>query len=271
MLSDDVLRRMASDIATVDGVVGVVLGGSRARGDAAPSSDVDLGVYYAGGIDTASLSALARRWSDDDVEIGPPGSWGPWVDAGGWLMVEGTPVDWILRDVDRVGEQWRRAQEGRYAFHTQAGHPLGFLDVAYAGELATAVILADPWRRLAPLQAEMARYPEALRRAMIEGLWEAGFLVDGARKAVVRGDATYVALCLSRALMLCAHALHAADGRWVTNEKGLVPSAGRLERAPAGFVERSAHVVGSAPDELATAIGLAADLVDDVRRAVGRT
>ncbi len=274
MVTEDVLRRMASDVAAVDGVVGVVLGGSRARGDASPSSDVDLGLYYAGDVDIVALSALACRWSDADVEIGPPGSWGPWVNAGGWLTVDGAPVDWILRDLDRVLEQWRRAQDGRFAFHAQAGHPLGFLDVAYAGELATAVVLADPGRRLTPLRADMARYPDALRRAMVEGLWEAGFLVDGARKVVARGDATYVALCLSRAVALCAHALHAAEGRWVTNEKGLIPSAGRLERAPADFARRAAHLLGSvgpAGDELATAIELAAGLVDDVGRAVRPT
>jgi predicted nucleotidyltransferase len=271
MLADDVLRRMANDVVAVHGVVGVVLGGSRARGDASPTSDVDLGVYYAGDVDTSALSALAGRWSDVDVEIGPPGSWGPWVNAGGWLVVEGVAVDWILRDLDRVREQWRRAQEGRFHFHAQPGHPLGFLDVAYAGELATSVILADPRRSLAPLQVETARYPEALRRAMIDGLWEAGFLVDGARKVVARGDTAYVSLCLSRAVALCAHALHAAERRWVTNEKGLIPSAGRLERAPAGLARRAAHLLGSIgtrSDDLAAAIELAAGLVDDVRRAV---
>ena len=110
MIADETLARMADELTAVRGVVGVVLGGSRARGDALPTSDVDLGIYYEGVPDTAVLGRLASRWSGRDVAVGVPGSWGPWVDAGGWLDVEGTAVDWILRDVDRVAAQADRAE-----------------------------------------------------------------------------------------------------------------------------------------------------------------
>src|SRR4051812_36829252 len=102
MISDGTLRRMAVELTRVRGVVGVMLGGRRAPGDALPSPDAALGVYYEGKPDTDGLTRLASRWSGREVAVGEPGSWGPWVDAGGWLEVEGTPVDWILRDVDRV-------------------------------------------------------------------------------------------------------------------------------------------------------------------------
>ena len=161
MIPDETLRRMVDELTDVRGVVGVVLGGSRARGDALPTSDVDLGVYYEGTPDTAGLSRLASRWSGRDVMVGEPGSWGQWVDAGGWLEVDGTAVDWILRDVDRVAAQADRASRGEFAFHAQAGHPLGFLDVAYAGELATGVVLADPAGRLASLRTAVTAYPRS--------------------------------------------------------------------------------------------------------------
>src|SRR3954451_24531485 len=40
------LTGMARRLTTAGGVVGVVLGGSRARGDHTAESDVDLGLYY---------------------------------------------------------------------------------------------------------------------------------------------------------------------------------------------------------------------------------
>lgn len=211
----------------------MVLGGSRARGDSLPGPDVDLGVYYLGTPDAAALSELATRWAGQRVEVGPEGSWGHWVDAGGWLCVDETPVDWILRDLDldRVRGQWARAQRGEYEFHPRAGHPLGFLDVSYAGELATGVVLADPTGALAALRHETLAYTPELRDAMVDGLWEARFLVEASRKGVDRLDGGYVVLCLPRALLLCAHALQANAGVWVTNEKGLIPSVAELARS----------------------------------------
>jgi hypothetical protein len=137
-------------------------------------------------------------------------------------------VDWILRDVDRLAAQTDRARRGEFAFHAQAGHPLGFLDVSYAGELATGVVLADPSGRLTSLRTGVTAYPRALRDALVGALWEADFLLGAAGKGVARADTTYVSLALARALLLCAHALHADAGRWVTNEKGLVPAVATL-------------------------------------------
>lgn len=272
MTDDATLRRMAADLVAVDGVVGVTLGGSRARGDALPTSDVDLGVYYAGRPDSAALTRLATDWSTRDVTVGEPGSWGPWVDAGGWLEVDGVAVDWILRDVDRVAAQVDRARRGQFAFHAQAGHPLGFLDVSYAAELATAVVLADPAGRLASLRASLTAYPRALRDAMVGGLWEVDLLLAGARKGAARADTTHVAQALSRAVLLCAHALHADAGRWVTNEKGLVPAVATLPGAPVGFSRDAALALGSlggTTASLAAAVGSVAALVVDTRAAVG--
>lgn len=42
---------LAARIASVDGIVGVTLGGSRASGTHGPDSDADLGVYDEAGVD----------------------------------------------------------------------------------------------------------------------------------------------------------------------------------------------------------------------------
>ncbi|NUR91426.1 MAG: nucleotidyltransferase domain-containing protein, partial [Nonomuraea sp.] len=147
---------MARELAQVPGVVGVTLGGSRARGTALPGSDVDLGLYYRGGLDTGALRALAFELTGERVEVTEPGGWGPWVDGGAWLRVDGTPVDWIYRDLDRVSAVWDDCRAGRFTVGQQNGHPLGFYSHVYAGELALGQVLADPTGELGKLKAELS-------------------------------------------------------------------------------------------------------------------
>ena len=269
-LSDERLDELAAGLAAVPGVVAVLLGGSRARGTHTPESDTDLGVYYRHPLDVEALGALARTVGGPAAQVTPVGGWGPWVDGGGWLTVDGAAVDWIYRDVDRVARAWADAEQGRYAFHAQAGHPLGVPDFAYAGEVALGVVLADPAGELTALHERMSVYPPALRDALVAGLWEADFLVGLGRKAVTRADAAYVAGCLFRLTGVCAHALHGAAGRWLVNEKGAIAAAAALPGAPPRFREQAEALFGAVdgdPVHLTAALDAAADLVLDTADA----
>jgi Nucleotidyltransferase domain len=267
------LTALADRLVEVPGVVGVMLGGSRARDDFAPDSDYDLGLYYRPPLDIAGLGRLAVEVAGPDARVTEPGAWGPWVDGGGWLSIDGVATDWIYRDVDRVRVSWRDAQFGRYAFHQQVGHPLGVPDFAYAGEVALGIVLADPTGELTDLQRSCRDYPDALRRALIDGLGEAEFLLSVAGKAVARRDTAYVVGCLFRIVGLCAHALHGNTKRWLINEKGAVDAAGRLPEAPPDFTRRAHELLGSAgwtADSLAAAVDAAKRLLEDVSRSCGR-
>lgn len=264
MLGEERLRGIAGRLAEVDGVQGVLLGGSRARNTHTPDSDTDLGLYYRGSLDVAELNVLAREFGGPAARVTEPGGWGPWVDGGGWLTIDRAAVDWIYRDLDRVIKALADAERGAYAFHHQAGHPLGVPDFAYAGELALGVVLADRDGELTALQARARRFPPALGQALVDGLWEADFLLGLARKGVPRSDVGYVAGCLFRLVGVCAHALHGAAGRWLINEKGAVAAASALPGAPERFEKRVAAVfarVQGDPLRLAEAVDLAADLV----------
>ncbi|GAA4930827.1 nucleotidyltransferase domain-containing protein [Actinoplanes utahensis] len=263
-LTDSVLDELAHRLLTVPGVVGVVLGGSRARGTHTEESDYDLGLYYRAPLDTGRIGELAREVAGPDAGVTGVGEWGPWVDGGGWLRIGASAVDWLYRDLDRVEQCWSEAEQGRYAFHVQAGHPLGVTGFSYPGELALARILADPRGDLADLQRRVRVYPRALSEALVAGLWEADFLIGLARKAVSRGDSAYIAGCLFRLAGVLAHALHGAAGHWLINEKGAVATAGALPGAPERFRARVDAVFAAVegdPLRLATAIDLAADLV----------
>ncbi|MFE2107803.1 DUF4037 domain-containing protein [Kitasatospora sp. NPDC059463] len=265
-----IVEAMAGRLAAVPGVVGVMLGGSRARGEHRPDSDWDLGVYYRAGLDQDALRAVAGP----GVEVTGPGGWGPWVDGGAWLTVEGVGrVDWILRDLDRVDRVRADCLAGRYEVGIQAGHPLGFWSPCYVGELALGEVLADPSGALTERRAAYGAYPEPLRAALIAGTWEAGFLLDGAAKGAARGDTLYVALCLSRAVGVLVQALYAADRRWCLNEKGALAVAEALPGAPDGFGPRARALLaapGDGPAALAATVDAARALVDDTVAALQR-
>jgi hypothetical protein len=260
------LVAMADQLAAVPGIVGVTLGGSRARGEHAPDSDVDLGLYYRTPLDLDALRLVARAVAGPQASITALGAWGPWVDGGAWLTVQGVAVDWIYREVDRVRRCWQDAQAGRYAYHFQVGHPLGFADFAYAGEIALATVLADPSGELTGLHESANSYPPTLGDALVRGIEEARFLLMVAGKAVRRGDTAYVSGCLFRIVGVCVHALHGRSRRWLINEKGAVAAAGRLSIAPAEFAERAHRLLaatGRSAAELSGTVADARQLVED--------
>lgn len=272
MLTDARLRQVADRLVEVPGVTAVMLGGSRARGAETSDSDVDLGLYYREPLDVAGLRALAGalaevRSGSGHPEVTTPGEWGPWVDGGGWLVIDDMPVDWIYRRLDRVHRSWDMAQLGEFDFHFQVGHPLGVPDFAYAGEVALGVVLADPDGELTRLKEQAATYPPALVRAVVGCLDEADFILGAMHKSAKRGDVTFVGGSLFRVLGLCAHAVHAKAGRWVISEKGLIDATAQLPQAPMHFADRARAVLGTlgtAPDDLQTAINSARSILDDV-------
>lgn len=269
-MDDAALTALAERLVAIDGVVAVALGGSRARGTHRPDSDIDLGLYYRGGLDVDQLRELAAKVSGQPVEITNPGGWGPWVNGGGWLTVNGRRVDWIYRDLDRVRRVWADCGRGRYEVGVQAGHPLGFYSHAYAGEVALCRALADPSGQLTDLQAQTRAYPPALAQALVDGLWEADFAAGLARYGASAVDPTYAAGCLFRAVGVACHALHGHGRKWLINEKGMVASAGRLAAAPPRFTERAHAVlaeVGHSAEQISKAISEAASLVEQVRAA----
>lgn len=252
------MDELVERLAVIPGVVAVVLGGSRARGEHRPDSDTDLGIYYRGRLDIDQLRELAAEIASKHEVFGL-GDWGPWVDGGAWLTIDGRAVDWIYRDLDRVNGVWDECRAGRFTIERQVGHPLGYYSHTYAGEVALCQVLADPTDEFTKLQEDTRQYPGALGDSLVEALWEAEFSIVGARKAP--RDRVYVAGCLFRAIGVMAQALHGRAHRWTVNEKGIVASAARLPQAPAGFEAMAERAI--------TDVEAAGRLLEAVRAGVG--
>src|ERR1700722_11929050 len=106
-MSDSVLEQLVQSLSSVKGLTALVLGGSRARGTAAPSSDYDLGLYYdpKAPPDIGQLRREIEHLVDDPriATITELGQWGPWINGGAWLTIDGRKVDLLYRDLSRVG------------------------------------------------------------------------------------------------------------------------------------------------------------------------
>ena len=130
MNSVQIANDIAGHLVQIEGVRAVVLGGSWARGAGDANSDVDLGIYYdpATPLDIAGLRALAAELDDShsgDV-VTEIGGWGPWINGGAWLTVNGQRVDWIYRDLALVRQIIEACAAGNPKIYYQAGHPHGF-------------------------------------------------------------------------------------------------------------------------------------------------
>jgi predicted nucleotidyltransferase len=244
---ETLLTALVTALSPVPGVVAIVLGGSRARGTATPASDYDIGLYYRSDrpIDTAALGRAVASLDDRGAAAGVTelGGWGPWIDGGGWLVIDDVHVDLLYRNLDRVGAAIDDAHAGTVERFYQPGHPHAFLPTIYMGEVAYARPLHDPSGSFATLQARTTPYPVTLGQALRARFeWEAEFALANARKSLDRGDVAYLAGCAFRAIACLCQTLFALNGVYLLNEKGAVAAVERFARRPADFATRVAAV-----------------------------
>jgi len=233
-------RELAERLGRIDGVLAVVLGGSQARGDADPKSDIDLGIYYhperPPSLD--ALRALAGEMDDQHraEAVTAFGDWGPWINGGAWLDIQGVRVDWLYRDVAKVEQTISDCRQGHWTANYQPGHPHSFNSYIYMGEAHIARPLFDANGIFARLQALTTPYPEALAKSIVQRFaWEAGFALETSHKAIERGDVYYVTGCAFRAVSTMIQVLFALNGRYCINEKRSLSLVDDFPLAPTRF------------------------------------
>jgi len=236
MTDDLFLDPVADRLAELPGVRAVTLGGSRAEGTHGPGSDWDLAIYYRDGFDPADLRAAG--W---DGEVSEIGGWGGGVFNGGaWLTIDGRQVDVHYRDLDVVEHELAEAREGRFHWEPLMFHLAGIPSYLVVAELAVNRVLRGGLPR--------PEYPEVLRETAPRVWRERAVMTLGYAKGAFapRGQVTEMAGSLATAAMQTAHAVLAARGEWVTNEKRL------LQRA--GLRGTDTIIAGLRPDALADAV-----------------
>jgi predicted nucleotidyltransferase len=210
------LDMVADALMGLPGVEAVALGGSRAYGDPGPKTDWDFSVYYLGGFDADHLRALG--WPG---RVSALREWGGEVFNGGaWLEVEGRRVDVHYRDLADVEREWREAEEGVFRIEPLMFHLAGIPTYLLLAELA----LGRTLRGTLPVPP----YPDALRESARQEWWSrAEMLFDYAEQGFATKALEMQAIGTAAEAATCAaHAILAARGQWVTNEKRIFALAG---------------------------------------------
>lgn len=255
---------IAARLAQVSGVVAVSLGGSLARGRARLDSDIDLGLYYRPDRrpELECLREAASEVGGAAAAVTPFGAWGPWINGGAWLNVQGQQLDWLYRDLDLVEEVFDWARQGRTQRHAQPGHPHGFHTHIYLGEVHYGKILYDPEGELERLQKRLDKFPPELKSALVATyLWQAQFALDVCLKSAARGEAAYVAGCLFESAYCLVQVLYALNERYFINEKGALAEVGSFALCPSGFTDEVSDVLGH--------VGESVTVLDLSRRRIG--
>ena len=265
-------------LKTVPGIRAIAVGGSRARGSEDVASDTDLGLYYdpqyppaVEALDQVAATYDDRKQSGLVTEIG---GWGPWINGGGWLQIDGAAVDLLYRETAQVESVVSHSIAGHFEIVYRPGHPLGFLSSTYAGEIAICEPLWDPLGWVGNNKRRLVEYPEALRRELVRHFgFEARFNILIAEKPAKCSDVSYVAGCLFQVVGALLMVLFALNRVYWLNEKGALRFTDRFQIVPARFrerVERMWESVRKDPDSLESALGKARELNEEVAALVER-
>ncbi|MGP4015635.1 nucleotidyltransferase domain-containing protein [Saccharopolyspora sp. 5N708] len=222
---------VADRLAGLPGVQAVSLGGSRAQGLHRTDSDWDFAIYYRGRFEPRDLREVG--WSGEVSELG---GWGGGVFNGGaWLCIEGRHVDVHYRDLASVEHELAEARAGRFEWQPLMFHLAGIPSYLVVAELAINRVLHG--------ELPCPEYPDALRKAAPPVWWGRSSMALAYARAnhAPYGRLAETAGAIAQAACQAAHAVLAARGEWVTNEKRLLTRAGLrdVDRVIAGLAAGS--------------------------------
>jgi hypothetical protein len=213
---DAFLDHVADHLGCLPGVEAVTLGGSRAEGTYRPDSDWDFSIYYRGHFDPQTLRDIG--WPGEVFEVG---GWSKGVFNGGaWLEIDGRRTDVHYRDLDVVDREIAASKEGRFSIEPLMFHLAGIPSYLVLAELSVKRVL----RGSLPTPG----YPVELRRHAREVWWGRADATFGYARSyhAPQGRLTQCVGLVAQAASQSAHAVLAARGEWVTNEKTLLTRAG---------------------------------------------
>lgn len=218
-----ILTSVVDAFKNVKGVEAIVLGGSRATKTETKFSDIDIGIYYNEKFELSTFKKIASNLDDEHHEdcITNLGDWGPWINGGGWLTIDNISVDILFRDTKRVTQCIEDCKKGIITIDYQCGHPFGFINSIYMGEIFYCKILHSNSDKIQQLKNSLKFFSSTYKNASIQKfLWECEFSLMRGKKAIKKNDIVYASGSIFRSAICLIYVLYAANEMYCINEKG---------------------------------------------------
>lgn len=275
-MTNNIIQLVTEKLSLLPFIEGVVLGGSRARGTHTEDSDIDIGIYYNSELfDLTSINKLATELDDEHRSnlVVAPGAWGDWVNGGGWLVINGYNVDFILRDKKRVVQIIKDTDQGIVTANYQTGHPHGYISAMYRGEMAISKIQYANDENFYELKKQAEFYPTALQKGLAEFfMFEAGFSLMIAKKNINKDDISYVCGHCFRSISSLNQVLFALNREYCINEKKAVKMIEDFKIKPSNYKERIDKIISLISTDVdctTKGIDILQKLVDEVEELKG--
>ncbi|HHW01005.1 MAG TPA: nucleotidyltransferase domain-containing protein [Clostridiaceae bacterium] len=272
---EGIIKSVADKLSSLTFIEGIVLGGSRARGTHTEDSDIDIGIYYnSESLDLNAINQIAAELDDEHRSglVVPPGAWGDWVNAGGWLIINGYHVDLILRDIKRVEQIIKDTERGIVSTNYQTGHPHGYISAMYRGELAISKVLYSKDSTFIELKKRAEIYPAALKKNMINFfMFEAGFSLMFVKANIGADDKYYIAGHVFRVVSCLNQVLFACNNAYCINEKKTVRLIETFEHKPGNYVQKVNRIFEVLGCSLAECCEMTEKLYNEVKQIVSET
>ncbi|MBZ2175457.1 nucleotidyltransferase domain-containing protein [Schnuerera sp. xch1] len=270
---ENILNQISCELEDIPGIIGIVLGGSRARDTHHEKSDIDIGIYYDEnlGFDISKVSRIATKLDDEHREnlVTSLGEWGSWINGGAWIVVQGYHVDLIFRDIKRVSQVIDDCLEGKVSTHYHTGHPHAYLNVMYMGEISVCKILVDPKGIILELKSKTIPYPKTLKNAIVGYfMFEASFSSMFADDNVNKDDAYYVCGHCFRSISCLNQVLFALNGEYCINEKKAVRMIDGFSIKPRDYKKRIDKIItllSSDKDSTREGVNMLKELVSETK------
>jgi predicted nucleotidyltransferase len=271
---ESIIQKILASLITVKGIEAVVLGGSRARGNHSSKSDIDIGIYYSNGsqLDLERLNQVATELDDAHRSnlVTNIGGWGPWINGGGWLCIDGLATDFLLRDLNKVSAVIDDCLNEKITIDYQPGHPHGFVNTIYVAETYYSKILWSTNNLFANLKDKITPYPLPIKTSIINKfLWEADFSNINAYKGLLKSDIVYAAGCIYRSISCLIQVIYALNETYIMNEKGALANIDSFRIIPKDFKKKAENIFYSLTEDTDNMKNIIDDLSSIIKEVEG--